>query len=78
MDKRPEQLSGPNIIAYCGRNAARWAEVFCTIKEAEGWTAKDIDEDLMVGWFANAIEGASCGLTRDDIEDPHPRDSDAS
>jgi hypothetical protein len=50
------ELSGPDLLAYCGVDASKWAEAFCKIKEAQGWAAADIDEGLMIGWFANAIE----------------------
>jgi hypothetical protein len=49
-------MSGPDLLAYCGEDASKWAEAFCKIKEVQGWGATDIDEGLMVGWFANAIE----------------------
>jgi hypothetical protein len=50
------KMTGPEMVEYCGDNAARWAEAFCRIKEKQGWGAMDIDEGLMIGWFANAIE----------------------
>lgn len=52
-------MSDADLINYCGDNAARWAEVFCCIKNRQGWSSDDIDEALMVGWFANAIEKSS-------------------
>ena len=39
------------VIAYCGDDAAKWAEQFCKC-----WPG--IDEGVMIGWFANAIETA--------------------
>jgi len=43
------------IINECGDNAAKWAKAFCdAIARMPGIPA--IDEALMVGWFANAIE----------------------
>jgi len=52
-------LSGPDLLAYCGADASKWAQAFCRIKEAQGWSADDIDEGLMITWFANAIEHSS-------------------
>ena len=52
-------LSDAELIDYCGDDARRWAEAFCRIKERQGWSPDDIDEGLMIGWFANAIEKSS-------------------
>ena len=52
-------MSDPELLNYCGADAHKWAEAFCRIKEMQGWGATDIDEGLMIGWFANAIEHAS-------------------
>jgi hypothetical protein len=34
-------------------DAMHWAEQFCQHRIDNGWTMEDIDEGLMVGWFAN-------------------------
>jgi len=36
-------------------DAMIWATEFCNTKKKIGWTLEDIDEGLMVGWFANAM-----------------------
>jgi len=36
-------------------DAMLWATEFCNTKKKMGWTLEDIDEGLMVGWFANAM-----------------------
>jgi len=54
-----QTMSDPELLNYCGADAHKWAEAFCRIKEMQGWGATDIDEGLMIGWFANAIEHAS-------------------
>ena len=36
-------------------NARKWAEAFIEHKHRNSWTAEDIDEGLMLGWFANAM-----------------------
>lgn len=41
-----------------GDDAMKWAVAFCQAKERNGWSLDDIDQGLMVGWFANAIEVA--------------------
>ncbi len=60
-------MSGPDLLAYCGADASKWAEAFCQIKDEEGWSAADIDKDFMTGWFANAIEHSQQvrGVVRD-------------
>jgi hypothetical protein len=32
-----------------------WAKAFIEAKERNGWALKDIDEGLMMAWFANAF-----------------------
>lgn len=49
-------MSGPELLKACGDDASKWAAAFCQIKKAQGWSADDIDEGLMISWFANAIE----------------------
>ena len=48
------------------RDAAVWAREFCRIKREQGWTLADIDEGLMLGWFANAMEA----MREDDPGEP--------
>jgi len=36
-------------------DAKVWAERFVQIKKEKKWTIDDIDESLMLGWFANAM-----------------------
>lgn len=36
-------------------DAMVWAEEFVKTKEKNNWTLEDIDEGLMVAWFASAI-----------------------
>ena len=33
-----------------------WAKAFIRVVKDNNMTIKDIDEDLMLGWFCNAIE----------------------
>ncbi len=36
-------------------DAMVWAKEFVKTKKEMDWTLDDIDESLMVGWFANAM-----------------------
>ena len=36
-------------------DASVWAKFFMECKEKNSWEIKDIDEGLMIGWFANAM-----------------------
>jgi len=47
-----------DINGYCRDDAARWAECFVGAKNQNNWALGDIEEGLMIGWFANAIEAA--------------------
>ena len=60
MTNPRDDLMAPEIDlhTYCGADARRWAEAFSQIKTRQGWSVDDIDTDLMIGWFANAIEVA--------------------
>lgn len=53
------KMSDTELLEHCGADASKWAAAFCRIKEEQGWSAGDIDEALMIGWFANAIECSS-------------------
>lgn len=46
-------LDGPGLLNACGDSGERWAEAFQQIVMNQLIT---IDRDLMIGWFANAIE----------------------
>ena len=46
-------------------NALKWAESFVAHQQAQGWTVEDMDVDLMIGWFANAIEIGRDELRKD-------------
>jgi len=41
----------------------QWAEYFVQTLEDNGWTIEDIDESLMLGWFANAQMGMHDRIT---------------
>jgi hypothetical protein len=47
-------------------NAMKWAEAFVAYQKAQNWTVKDMDRDLMLGWFANAIEAGRNELRKDE------------
>lgn len=53
MDLMYQEMSGPEMLDACRDDASKWAAAFCEIARAKGL---DIDEDWMIGWFANAIE----------------------
>lgn len=50
-------MSGPQLLAELGDNAAAWAAAFC--QHAKKLGHGDIDEGWMIGWFANAIENST-------------------
>lgn len=45
-------------------DAAAWAAFFMATKKKNGWTIEDIDEALMLGWFANAMMATHDYLSR--------------
>jgi hypothetical protein len=36
-------------------DASKWAAEFVRIKQEQKWTLDDIDDGLMIAWFANAM-----------------------
>jgi len=49
-------MSDAEALEFCGDNAMRWAEFFCQVQK--GHNFPKLDEGVMVGWFANAIEAS--------------------
>ena len=45
-------MSGPELLAACRDDAAKWAAAFMQHQAKHG----PADEGTMIGWFANAIE----------------------
>jgi hypothetical protein len=54
---RPEEESGPDILARLGDDASKWAAEFRKMAIKLGYS--DMDEGWLIGWFANAIEHSS-------------------
>ena len=44
-----------NVDLHSNPDAQVWAKCFMETKEKNNWSIKDIDEGLMIGWFANAM-----------------------
>lgn len=49
------KLNGPDLLHEMGQDASKWAAAFCQLHPARHVDGRFIDEDLMLGWFANAI-----------------------
>jgi hypothetical protein len=55
-------------------DAQAWAKFFIQTKEKASWQIEDIDESLMLGWFANAMmamhdsQRTWVGLTDEEVE----------
>lgn len=47
-------MNGPDMLAACRDDGSKWADAFC--QHAKKLGIEGIDQDWMVGWFANAIE----------------------
>lgn len=45
-------MSGPQMLAACRDDASKWADAFMQHVAKHGTP----DRDMMIGWFANAIE----------------------
>lgn len=44
------EMNGPDMIHACGQDATKWAEAFCQHNPEA-----NVETDVMMGWFANAI-----------------------
>ena len=58
------------------QDAQAWAKFFIDTLAEQSWRIEDIDEALMIGWFANAMMAMHdhtkrewVGLTDDDLDD---------
>jgi hypothetical protein len=49
-------MNGPGVIRECGDDGSKWAIAFKQHAEKLGHSG--MDEGWLIGWFANAIEGA--------------------
>lgn len=63
-DPNYTDMTDPELLRTCGDDGMAWASAFCQIKSKMDWTLDDIDEGLMVGWFANVIEQSTDVRTR--------------
>jgi len=45
-----KNLNGPDLLHEMGQDASKWAAAFCQLHPDA-----NIDEGLMITWFANAI-----------------------
>lgn len=50
-------------------DAQVWAKAFVEAKERNNWALEDIDEELMIGWFANAMLSHEQVLIKDRLDD---------
>ena len=48
-------MSNYDIKIHSNPDAQAWAKFFIHTKEEKNWQIKDIDESLMLAWFANAM-----------------------
>lgn len=55
------EMTATDIYNYCGSSGAKWAEQLCQLHPDLAHK-----EDLLVGWFANAIEHSIALRCRDE------------
>jgi len=54
-------------------DAMKWAEAFVEHKNRNKWSLRDIDEGLMVAWFAGSMYAQEC-FGKNIKFDPHQKD----
>jgi hypothetical protein len=54
-----------DMSIHSNPDATAWAKFFIETKQQAGWTIEDINESLMIGWFANAMMAMSDAITRE-------------
>lgn len=45
-----------DMSIHTNPDARAWARFFIETKEQNDWGIDDVDEEMMIGWFANAME----------------------
>ena len=50
-----EKKTEETLNLHSNPDAQVWAKYFMETKEKNNWSIKDIDEELMIAWFANAM-----------------------
>jgi hypothetical protein len=55
IDMTQEHMSDYDMKIHSNPNAQAWAKFFIHTKDKKSWRLEDIDESLMLGWFANAM-----------------------
>ena len=60
------KLDGPGLLYACGTDAGKWAKAFCQRNPDA-----NVGEDVMLGWFANAIMQTHDTLTCTVINGEH-------
>ena len=55
ITKRKEMVMDYDVSIHSNPDAVAWAKFFIESKVKNGWTIEQIDEELMRGWFANAM-----------------------
>ncbi len=58
MSKEIWEEDPANLLKNLDTDASHWARAFMSRIEHGYFTKEGIDEDLMISWFANAIENA--------------------
>jgi len=68
-------MSDYDMKIHSNPDAQAWAKFFIQTKEKASWQIEDIDESLMLGWFANAMmamhdsQRTWVGLTDEEIQE---------
>ena len=71
-------MSNYELTIHSNPDAKAWAKYFIHKKEEKNWRIEDIDEPLMLAWFANAMmamhdhlksQRTWVGLTDEEVED---------
>lgn len=54
-DSRKQDQDDYDRSIHSNPDAQAWAKLFMESKAKNNWTMEQIDESLMIGWFANAM-----------------------
>ena len=54
----------PNTL-LASNDALVWAKAFEQYKKENNWSLEEIDEGLMIGWFANAMAAQEFAMIRE-------------
>ena len=65
--REDEEIDPSQLVKCQSTNARLWAKSFMDTMDKNNWDLEDIDEGLMISWFATVIETTKDRMNYDEI-----------